>query len=125
MQSLAPFLGTWRLIPARSRYEQGTPPREATYRLDPASDGIRFTIDWIDAGGDSHHLQHEVRLGVDGDLSMEVRGEVLTTTVRRDGRVVAEATRTLSAGGTILEVVQAVMAVGGERYANASCYERA
>ena len=49
--ALQPFLGTWRLDPAQSHYEVGSPPRDGAYTLRYDGARLHFTIEWTGADG--------------------------------------------------------------------------
>ena len=50
-------VGTWKLDLAKSKYSPGPPPKESTLRIEAQADGLKFTIDSIDAEGKAVHLE--------------------------------------------------------------------
>jgi hypothetical protein len=50
-QSVNPWIGTWKLNPAKSTYSPGPGPRSQTTTAEAAGQGIRFTLDGINAQG--------------------------------------------------------------------------
>lgn len=120
-----PFEATWVLQPERSVYQHGKPPRDGTYRIAAVPGGLSFAMDWHDADGEAHH--GEFTLSWDGDVpaSLELVDErTLNTTVEKDERVVAHATRRLSEDGRTLEIVQSGFDERGQRFENRAFYVR-
>lgn len=132
--ALQPFLGTWRLDPAESRYEWGPPPRDGAYLL--AYDGARlhFTIEWTGADGAPRSQEIDALPdgqehpytgpGVDAVCYTLVDAATLDSTALLAGQVVAHARRRLLAGAG-MEIVQSGSRPDGSRFANRSLYRRA
>jgi hypothetical protein len=120
-----PFEGTWKLIPERCEYEHTSPPREGTYRIAATPEGLAFTLDWVDSSGSAEHV--EFRLTWDGEdpASLElVDAQTLNTTIERDDKVVAHASRRLSEDGTQMEVLQRAFTPEGKPFVNRAWYRR-
>jgi hypothetical protein len=50
-------VGTWKLDLAKSKYSPGPPPKESTLKIEAQADGLKFTIDSIDAEGKAVHME--------------------------------------------------------------------
>lgn len=50
-QPLDPFVGTWKVNLAKSKFSPGPPPRSRTVTIEQAGDGWKWTIDLVDANG--------------------------------------------------------------------------
>ena len=50
-------VGTWKLDVAKSKYSPGPPPKESTLKIESQADGLKFTIDTIDAEGKTIHSE--------------------------------------------------------------------
>jgi hypothetical protein len=50
-------VGTWKLDVAKSKYSPGPPPKESTLKVEAQADGLKFTIDAIDAEGKTIHSE--------------------------------------------------------------------
>jgi hypothetical protein len=50
-------VGTWKLDVAKSKYSPGPPPKEGTLTVESQADGLKFTIDGIDAEGKAVHYE--------------------------------------------------------------------
>lgn len=132
--ALQPFLGTWRLDPAQSHYEVGSPPRDGAYTLRYDGARLHFTIEWT--GADGATMRQEIDAipdgqehpyagpGVDAVCYTLVDAATLDSTASQAGRVVAHARRRLLADGS-LEIVQSGPRPDGGRFANRSLYRRA
>ena len=119
------FEATWKLIPERCVYEHATPPREGTYRIAATPEGLAFTLDWIDSDGDKQHT--EFRLTWDGEepASLELVDEkTLNTSIERDEKVIAHASRRLSEDGSEMEVLQSALTPEGKPFVNRAWYRR-
>jgi len=52
-----PMIGTWKVNLAKSTYTPGPPPKSATNKFEPWEDGVRATIDLVDAEGNKIHAE--------------------------------------------------------------------
>jgi hypothetical protein len=50
-------VGTWKLDVAKSKYSPGPPPKESTLNIEAQADGLKFTIDSVDAEGKAIHTE--------------------------------------------------------------------
>jgi hypothetical protein len=48
-----PFVGTWKLNLAKSKFDPGPPVRSRTVTVEPAGDGVKWSIEQVDANGKS------------------------------------------------------------------------
>ena len=46
-----PFVGTWKLNLAKSKYNPGPPPKSGSNRFEPASGGLKLIVRNVDTGG--------------------------------------------------------------------------
>jgi hypothetical protein len=66
-----PLIGTWKLNLAKSTYSPGPPPRSQTISTQAEGQGLRFTIDTIDAQGNPAKA---VLMAIDDGKSYPVTG---------------------------------------------------
>jgi hypothetical protein len=52
-----PFVGTWKLNVAKSKYSNGTPPQSSTTRIEPAGAGVKYIVDQVTATGEKQHWE--------------------------------------------------------------------
>jgi hypothetical protein len=50
-------VGTWKLDVAKSKYSPGPAPKEGTLKIEAEADGLKFTIDRLDAEGKAVHME--------------------------------------------------------------------
>jgi len=116
-EELAPWIGAWRLDPARSTERQG--PSEyarTTLRIEAAGDGLLVTYDMVGVRGGRTHI--EWRGGLDGrDYPVQGVDYVMTNAyraidarsyeidVKLDGRQVATTRVSISPDGSTLTAV--------------------
>jgi hypothetical protein len=57
-----PFIGTWKLNLAKSKYDPGPPPKSQTIKIEPwESDGVKVSVDGIDAQGNTTHNEYSAK----------------------------------------------------------------
>lgn len=55
------FLGKWILVPEESIYEQGTPPKRATYSFKTnTGENLIVSINWTDSENKDHEITYEM-----------------------------------------------------------------
>jgi hypothetical protein len=131
-----PFIGTWVLDPAQSKYELGTPPKSGTYILEPDGEGLKISMTWETAEGqnvevsyfgipDGKNYPYEDNPAVVDAMSMtRVDVNTLDSTAQKDGQVILYARRVLSEGGTVMTVTQSGLTPDGGQYSNVSAYNK-
>src|SRR5262245_6002263 len=78
----APWVGTWRLDPARSTRGSSSPYKRVTLTIEPAGDGLRVLYDMVGNRGGVTHLEWTGRF--DGqDYAVQGADTVLTNAYRR------------------------------------------
>lgn len=120
------FVGVWRLCPEKSRYESGSPPASATYRIEARGEDVRISAEWHDKHGQEQRMGYSLRCGGGGDVTLDlVDDRTLDTTVKRGGAVVAHARRVLSEDGATMTITQSATSPEGKPVANVAVYEKA
>ncbi|MCC6612640.1 MAG: hypothetical protein IT320_04120 [Anaerolineae bacterium] len=129
------FFGLWTLNREASRYAQGEPPHDASYKLEPDGDAIKVTMDWLGPDG---LPKHQVYTGVpDGVVYPYDGGDVvdaismtlldartLDTDSRKDGRIIAYARRVLSEDGETMTITMRSFLPDGRELDNIAVYEK-
>ena len=54
-----PFIGTWKLNPAKSKFTSGTPPKEETFTVEMVGDQDQVTVTRTNADGSPVSLKYE------------------------------------------------------------------
>ena len=52
-----PFVGTWKLNPAKSKFDPGPAPKGQTLKVDVQDNGFRWTFDTVGADGKAMHME--------------------------------------------------------------------
>lgn len=92
-------VGTWKLDVAKSKYSPGPPPKEGTLKVEAQADGLKFTIDSIDAEGKAIHIESSPKYdGKDYPLTGNPNGDSISvkkidnhtieTQTKKDGKLV-------------------------------------
>lgn len=127
------FLGTWTLDPASCVYEQGNPPKEAIYHIANQDGVLHFLIDWVDEEDKQERVEFS---GVPNGERTPFAGGLLADEMSVDAPSETElvsaaywqskermvATRTLSASGKSMQVLQIVRLPDGNTLCNQSTY---
>lgn len=120
-----PFEGTWQLLPEHSSFEQGGAPQSGTYRIAAMPGGLAFFLDFLDHLGVDRHIEFRLTWDSDVPASLELVDErTLNTTIERDERVVAHATRVLSEEGARMDIVEHGLTPEGKPFVNRASYRR-
>ncbi len=56
-QAPPPFVGTWKLDLAKSKFDPGPPPKSVTHRQEAVEGSLRQIADWIDSEGKAGHSE--------------------------------------------------------------------
>jgi len=115
------FVGTWTLNVAKSKFDPGPPVRSRTVTVEPAGDGVKWSIEQIDANGNPGTVVETVKFDgkdyprtVTGSLGGSRAGD--TIALRRIDAYTLE--ETLKKGGEVVATFrQAVSKDGKERTA--------
>lgn len=131
-----PFLGTWKLNLAKSKYRPGPPPQNQTYTFEPSgANGVKFTAAGADARGNPIHIEYTGRY--DGkefpvrgnrNSNMVVLKRIDLYTVegenRQGGKVIRRFRRVVSRDGKTLTVTEKGTDVNGVISDNVVVYDR-
>jgi hypothetical protein len=89
--------GTWKLDLAKSKYSPGPPPKESTLKIEAQADGLKFTIDSIDAEGKAIHTETSPKYdgkdypvignpNADSISLKKINDHTIETSTKRDGK---------------------------------------
>ena len=105
-----PLMGAWKLNLAQSKYNPGPPPKSSTIRRTPVPNGLHYTNDGVDAGGNAFHTEYTAYFdGKDHPIAGDPgRGSIALTRInshtvetvnRKDGKVTATGRWVISPDG--------------------------
>jgi hypothetical protein len=113
-QPLDPFVGTWKLNLAKSKFSPGPPPRSRTVTIEQAGNGWKWTIDQVDANGNRSTIVETPKVdgkdypgtgspSVDHDTIAFKRIDAYTVeeTLKKAGKVVATLRQVVSKDGKV------------------------
>ena len=127
-QGSVPGLGTWVTDVAKSKYSPGPAPKSQTIKYEPASNGVKRTIDTVDAKGQKTH--NEVVLVEGKDVPAPNAPEPTTygwrriddhtteTVTRVNGKVTVTSRRVISTDGRTATVTQTGTNAQGQKVSN-------
>ena len=116
-QSKDPVMGSWKLNPAKSKYNPGPPPKEIVTRFEPAGKAVKNTTEFVNAEGKAFTIVYTAEVdGKDYPLTGSATANAVALkklangsverTDKMDGKVTQTLVRTLSKDGKSLTVVQ-------------------
>jgi hypothetical protein len=127
-QGTAPGLGTWVMDASKSTYSPGPAPRSQTVKYEAAANGVKRTIDAVDAKGQKTHT--EVTLIEGNEVPVPNAPQPTTLTWRRiddhtteivnrvNGKVTVTTRRVISADGRTATVTQIGTNAQGQKVNN-------
>jgi hypothetical protein len=130
-----PAVGSWTLNVEKSKFSPGPAPKSQTRSYEQAANGIKLT--WTGVAADGSAMSGESTYKYDGkdypisgspNYDMLTAKRVNATTVKsvqkKDGKVVAWTTRTVSAHGKVLTLISHGKDANGAGYHNVAVYDR-
>jgi len=132
-----PWLGTWKLNIAKSKYDPGPPPRTpTTIKREAASGGaVKTTTDGINAQGSPTHTEstanydgkdYPVKGSLSWDTSALKRIDAKTRVIinKKGGSVVRISRQTLSPDGKLITAVSVGINPQGQAYHDMVAYDK-
>ncbi len=134
MSGIDNFLGKWSLVPEKSDYGLGAPPKQGTYEIVQDGDTLTFLMDWIDQAGKHKSMSYsEICDGklhpyTDSEMADQisltlVSESILTSQARKGDMVVMDATRELL-DKNLMKVTMSGPLPDGTHYQNIAFYEK-
>jgi hypothetical protein len=131
-----PFLGTWKLNPAKSKSSPTPVPKELTVTFEQDGDKIRRTANGIDGEGNPvkqtgsiawDGKDHEIKAPDGSPRQVAVKhvsDRERAITVKRDGQVVTKMRTVISKDGTTMTNTSDGVTDKGEKYHAVTVYEK-
>ncbi len=109
-QAPPPFVGTWKLDLAKSKFDPGPPPKSWTQRNEAAEGGLRQLADWVDSEGRATHSEFTARFdgkdypvtgsqGADAISVKKVDDRTIEWGMKKGGKVVSSGRTVYSQDG--------------------------
>ena len=130
-----PFVGTWKLNVAKSKFDGGVPPKSSTATITTVGNKRRVAVHTVPANGpelntestaadDGKDYPLKGSLTVDTVAVTRINARTIERKDKKNGRIVATLRATVSADGKILTVDQKGATPQGQPYHNALVYDR-
>jgi len=130
-----PFIGTWKLNLAKTKYSPGPPPQSGTVTYEAVGQGYKITIKGTDADGKPINSQftgnfdgkdYPVSGNPDQDMTTLKRIDAykIEFTRKKAGKVVATVTSAVSKDGKTRTVTEEGVTAKGEKFRNTVVYDK-
>ena len=130
-----PFIGTWKLNLAKTKYSPGPPPQSGTVTYEAVGQGYKITIKGTDADGKPINSQftgnfdgkdYPVSGNPDQDMTTLKRIDAykIEFTRKKVGNVVATVTSVVSKDGKTRTVTEKGVNAKGEKFSNIVVYDK-
>ena len=128
-------IGTWKLNVDKSKYTPGPPPKSATITYEDTSDGIKRTGESVDAEGKTISFSYTAKYdGKEYPVSgsdlydtitlKRINEHTIDATLKKSGKVVSSARRTVSKDGKVMTLTIAGTNGKGQKMKNVAVYEK-
>jgi len=131
------FSGTWKLNPAKSKYESGPAPKETTVTLTEGNGITDVTVAGTDGNGKliATHMTHPTDGGpvkfveggpTDGSTESvkQLNANTRDVTIMQGGKVVSTEHITVSADGKTMRIVAKGTSQGGKPFTDVEIFEK-
>lgn len=129
-------VGSWKMNPAKSKYEPGPAPKSQTLKIDAVgADGVKFTSDTVPADGKPIHFEFQAKydgkdVPVKGNPDFDtlaykrIDDNTVEATTKRNGKVVGTGRVVVSNDGKTRTLTQTGTDAKGQKIHNVIVYER-
>jgi len=129
-----PFIGTWKLNAAKSKYAPGPGPRSSTRTYVAQGTGVKVTVETVAADG-SHNSNSYTANYDDKDnplpgsstadtIALKRSGNTVKFTLKKGGKVVSTGTNVVSKDGKVMTITQTGTNAGGQLTSTVAVYEK-
>jgi len=130
-----PFIGTWKLHLAKSKYSPGPPPKSQTVTFEAVGQGVKVTVKGTDAEGKPIDTQSTANYDgkdypVTGNPNWDtvarkrIDAYKMEITRKKAGKVVSTATSVVSKDGKTRTVTEKGVNSKGEKISNTLVYDK-
>jgi hypothetical protein len=128
-------VGTWKLDVPKSKYSPGPAPKEGTLKIEAEADGLKFTIDGIDAEGKAVHMEFSPKYdgkdypttgmpGADSISLKKINDNTIETVTKKAGETVMTTKSVVSKNGKTRTTTQKGKNAKGQDVNNVVVYNR-
>ena len=129
-----PFIGTWKLNPAKSKFSPGPAPKSQTLAYEPSGNGVKLTSNQVDEQGNSmaggytanYDGKNYPFINPDADTIAlkRIDASTVAATWKKAGQVTMTSRRTVSKDGETLTIVQKGKNAQGQAVNYVSVYDK-
>jgi hypothetical protein len=129
-----PFIGTWKLNPAKSKFSSGPALKSQTLTYEPSGNGVKLTFNQVDAQGNSmgggYTANYEGKdypfTSPDADTIAlkRIDASTVAATWKKTGKVTMTSRRTVSKDGKTLTIAQKGKNAQGQAVNYVSVYDK-
>lgn len=130
----SPFVGTWKLDTAKTKYTSGDPPKDVTLVIEEQGDNLQVTATGTNADGSPLSVKYTVPAkGGDGQIqegpydamsSKAVSANVRDNTYSKGGKQIASRHIVLSKDGKTMRATMKGINANGQTVAGTEVYEK-
>ncbi len=134
LSAQSPFVGTWKLDAAKTKYTAGEPSKDVTLVIEEQGDNLQVTATGTNADGSPLSVKYTVPVkGGEGQVqegpysavnSKVVSASVRVNTYSKDGRVVASRRSVVSKDGKTLRTTVKGINAAGKPVAGTDVYDK-
>lgn len=132
-QAPDPLLGSWKMDPAKSKFDPGPAVKSSTAVFAAAGTGVKATIDGVTGTGEKTHWEYtaqydgkDVKVTGNPDVDMlamtRISERATQTVYKKGGKTTLTNRRTVSADGKTLTVTQTGTDAQGQKVSNTIVY---
>ena len=130
-----PFIGTWKLNLAKSKFSPGPPPKSQMATYEAVGQGVKITVKITDAEGKPIDIQSTANFDgkdypvtgspdFDTVAQKRINANTIEFTRKKAGKVVSTATRVASKDGKTHTLTDKGVNAKGEKISNTLVYEK-
>jgi hypothetical protein len=128
-------VGTWKLNLAKSKYIPGPAPYEGTLKIEPETNGLKFTIHGLDAEGKPVHFEFSPRFDgkdylvtglpeADTIVLKRINANTIETVAKKGGKPVMTTRSVVSKDGKTRTSTQTGKNANGQEVKNTLVYDK-
>lgn len=130
-----PFVGTWKLDVAKSKFDPGPPPRSVTQKNEAVENGVRQVTDAVDSEGKATHGEYTARFdgkdypvtgnpGADAIWLKKVDDNTTDWAMKKGGKVVSSGRTVYSPDGKTRTLTYSGTDAKGQKFSTTAVYVR-
>jgi hypothetical protein len=132
-----PFLGTWKLNLAKSKFIPGPARKSETRMVESSPKGMKVSVKRVNADGSTHEFEYTSNLdnkpypivgdgpeGADSIAANLTSPNTIHSTLKKGTKVIVTSTLTVSADGKVLTITSKGTQADGTSFSNVAVYDK-